>query len=174
VGLLYLAPDFEPDELVQGGTGGGSSEGDEQPRVRPDRYEAGTQNTPGIAGLGAAVRFLAEDGDRQRTLEADLARRLAEGLADLPGVTQLGPAPEEPRVPIVSFVHERHDPDRIAMLLDRRYGIAVRAGLHCAPWAHETLGTLDTGAVRFGIGWGNTAEDVEAALAAVAEIVAES
>lgn len=171
VGLLYLAPDVAPRELTQGGTGGGSSEDDRQPAVRPDRYEAGTPNTPGIAGLGAAARFLAGEGERQRALEAELAARLAEGLAAIPGVRVLGPAPGEPRVPIVSVVHERLESDRIASELDRGYGIAARAGLHCAPWAHRTLGTLETGAVRFGLGWGNTAEDVETAVAAVAEIV---
>jgi cysteine desulfurase/selenocysteine lyase len=87
-------------------------------------------------------------------------------------VTLLGPGPSEPRVPVVSIVNASVDTDRLAFMLDRRYGIAVRAGLHCAPWAHRTLGTLETGAVRFGVGFGNTPEDIDAAVAAVAELTA--
>jgi cysteine desulfurase family protein len=173
IGALYLAPGVDAAELAQGGTGGGSSELPTQPLTRPDRYEAGTPNTPGIAGLAAAVRFLAEDGraEHQRAEEARLTRRLAEGLAAVDGIRVLGPAPDAPRVPVVSIVHDRVPPDRLASALDREYGIAVRAGLHCAPWAHRTLGTLETGAVRFGLGWGDTQDDVDAAVEAVRLIV---
>lgn len=171
VGLLHLAPGCEPRELMQGGTGGGSSELPTQPTARPDRYEAGTPNTPGIAGLGAAARLLAVEGDAQRDLERGLVRRLHEGVLDLGGFRVLGPPPGEERVPVLSVVHRSVGADQIAFVLDRRFGIAVRAGLHCAPAAHRTLGTLDTGAVRFGIGWGNTAEHVGLALEALAEAV---
>ncbi|TLM72393.1 MAG: aminotransferase class V-fold PLP-dependent enzyme, partial [Actinobacteria bacterium] len=171
VGLLHLAPGCEPRELMQGGTGGGSSELPTQPVARPDRYEAGTPNTPGIAGLGAAARLLASAGDAQRALECDLVRRLHEGVLAIGGFRALGPAPGVERVPVLSVVHERMDADQIAFTLDRGHGIAVRAGLHCAPAAHRTLGTLDTGAVRFGIGWGNTPEQIDLALAALAEAV---
>ncbi len=82
----------------------------------------------------------------------------------------LGPEPDEPRVPIVAAVHDRVPVDQLAFGLDRRYGIAVRGGLHCAPWAHEALGTLESGALRFGIGYGNTDDDVDAALAALSEL----
>jgi cysteine desulfurase/selenocysteine lyase len=61
--------------------------------------------------------------------------------------------------------------DQLAFALDRSFGIAVRAGLHCAPWAHRSLGTLSTGAVRFGVGFADTPADIEAAIAAVREIV---
>jgi cysteine desulfurase family protein len=175
VGMLYLSPSLQCEPIMEGGTGGGSSELPTQPTARPDRYEAGTPNTPGIAGLGAAARFLAEDerADRQRAEEARLIRRLAEGLAEIPGIRLLGPAPGEPRVPVVSVVHGSLPPDQLAFALDRRFGVAVRAGLHCAPWAHRTLGTLDTGAVRFAVGYGNTDDDVDAALDAVRTIVDE-
>jgi cysteine desulfurase family protein len=173
IGVLYLAPGCEPEPLVSGGTGAGASEEPLQPRVRPDLYEAGTPNTPGILALGAAVRWLAERADTLRVEEQRLARRLHEGLLAIDGFRVLGPGPGEPRVPIVAAVHERVEVDRIAFALDRRYGIAVRAGLHCAPWAHEALGTLQTGALRFGVGYGNTSAQVDEALAAVAEIVRE-
>lgn len=172
VGLLYLAPHLEVTEQIEGGTGGGSSESLEMPAERPDRYEAGTINTPGIVGLGAAAAFLAEEGAAQRERETALVRRLHEGLLTIPGFKVLGPPPGVSRVPVVSAVHDKVDADRIAFELDRGHGIAVRAGLHCAPWAHETVGTLGCGAVRFGIGWGNTEAHIDLALEAIAGIVA--
>ncbi|MDR3686450.1 MAG: aminotransferase class V-fold PLP-dependent enzyme [Coriobacteriia bacterium] len=174
IGVLYLAPDCRPAPLVTGGTGGGSSADAQQPDVRPDRYEAGTPNTPGIAGLGAAARFLAQDADVQRAEERRLARRLHEGILAIGGFRVLGPGPDVPRVPIVSAVHERLDADRLAFVLDREWGVAVRAGLHCAPWAHESLGTAATGALRFGVGWRNTDAHIETALSALARLVGEA
>ncbi len=172
VGLLYLSPDLDLAEQIEGGTGGGESESLDMPAERPDRYEAGTANTPGIAGMGAAAGFLAEEGAAQREREAALVLRLHEGLLALGGFKVLGPPPGVLRVPVVSAVHARVDADRIAFELDRTYGIAVRAGLHCAPWAHETVGTLGCGAVRFGVGWGNTEAEIDRALDALARIVA--
>ena len=168
-GVLYLAPDFSPDELVQGG-GGGDSAASTMPDGRPDRYEAGTANTPGAAGLQAAAILLATRGPEIRTIERRLTRRLHEGLLEIPGLSVLGPPPAEARVPVVSVVHASLDPDRIAYALDRSAGIAVRAGLHCSPWAHDTVGTRQTGAVRFGLGYGLTEDDVDVALAAMRDI----
>ncbi len=169
VGVLHLAPGFEPKEFVQGGSGGRSEEV-AQPDARPDRYEAGTGNGPGIAGLGAAAEYLATNGDEIRAREQRLVRRLHEGLLAISGVTVLGPPPGDERAPVLSIVHERLAPDEIAFALDRRFGIAVRAGLHCSPWTHEAVGTLETGAVRFGLGWNLTDEDVDAALQAMTDI----
>lgn len=171
VGLLYLAPGVDPVELVQGG-GGGPSDEPFQPPLRPDRYEAGTGNLPGIAGLDAAVRFLAAHEAEVFAAERTLTRRLADGLADIDGLRILGPLPGEPRVPVVSVTHRRVDADRIAFELDRGWDIAVRAGLHCAPWAHRTLDTIETGAVRFSVGWGLTEEDVDVAIEAMRAICA--
>ncbi len=170
IGLLYLSPDVAPEELLQGGTGSGASELPTQPTTRPDRYEAGTPNTPGIAGLGAGVRFLAKNGTAFRAEERRLTRRLHEGILGIGGFTVLGPSPDEARVPLVSVTHERHDADQIAFLLDKQYGVAVRAGLHCAPWAHRTVGTLDCGALRLGIGWSTREEHVDLALDALRAI----
>lgn len=170
IGLLYLAPDLEAEELLQGGTGGGASELPTQPLARPDRYEAGTPNTPGIAGIGAAARLLAERGAASRSHEAGLARRFHEGVLELGGYRVLGPPPDEERVPIVSVVPDSEDVEQIAFALDRRWGVAVRAGLHCAPWAHRTLGTAECGALRFGFGYGNTMDDVGLALEALREL----
>ena len=173
VGVLHLASDCNPTPLVTGGTGGGSSADETAPLVRPDRYEAGTPNTPGIAGLGAAVRFLATHAEQLRAEERRLVRRLHEGILDLPGFSVLGPDPSVPRVPIVSIVHDSIDVDRLAFALDKRWGIATRAGLHCAPWAHRTVGTLDAGALRLGIGYANTTDDIDVALVALATLAQE-
>lgn len=172
VGVLYLRPGLDVLEHTQGGTGGSSSEEPGQPSARPERYEAGTPNTPGIAGLGAAVRYIRQHGDELRAEERRLARRLHEGLLAIDGMRVLGPEPGDRRVPIVSVVPRGIDPDRVAFELDRRYGIAVRAGLHCSPATHRTLGTLETGAIRFGIGFGNTEADIDFALGAISEILA--
>jgi len=171
VGVLYLRAGLEATELMQGGTGGGSSQDEGQPTGRPERYEAGTPNTPGIAGLGVAARLLTEHGDQWRAEEQRLFRRLKEGLLEMPGLRVLGPAPGEPCVPIVSVISDAVDADRIAFLLDRRHGVAVRSGLHCAPWAHRTLGTLRSGALRIGVGHGNTDEDIDLALAAMRDVL---
>ncbi len=171
VGVLYLAPGTEPAELLQGGSGS-DSEAPLQPLTRPDRYEAGTPNTPAIAGLGAAARVLSAEGDAIRAEETRLTRMLHEGLLEVPGIRVLGPPCAEGRVPVVSVVHAEVEADRIAFELDVTFGIAVRAGLHCAPWAHQTAGTSDTGAVRFGLGYGVTEADVEYALASLRTILA--
>ena len=171
IGVLCLAPGFEPAELLQGGSGG-SSGSDRQPTERPERYEAGTANTPAAAGLAAGASLLVARGAEIRAEERRLTRRLHEGLLEVPGVRVLGPPPGVERAPLVSVVHGRLSPDEIAFALDRRWGIAVRAGLHCSPWTHETVGTLETGAVRFGLGLGLTDADVDLALAAMRELCA--
>lgn len=169
IGVLYLAPGFDPMELMQGGSGG-RSEAAEQPRVRPDRYEAGTGNVIAAAGLGAAAGYLSTHAAEIRSREGALARQLHEGLLEIPGVSVLGPHPGEERAPVVSVVHSRLALDELAFALDRRFNIAVRAGLHCSPWTHETVGTRETGALRFGLGWSTTADDVDAALEAMQEL----
>lgn len=174
VGVLYLAPDCNPEPLVIGGTGGGTSESADPPSARPDRYEAGTPNTPGIAGLGAAARYLTIHAADQRIIERRLSRRFHEGVLDIGGFRVLGPEPDQARVPVLSVVHDSIDADRLAFALDRRFGVAARAGLHCAPWAHRTVGTLETGALRFGIGFGNTEADIDFAIGALRTLADES
>ena len=169
-GGLYLAPGFEPTEIVQGG--GGETRTPEQPTERPDRYESGTPNTPGIAGLGAGAEIVRRTGDELRATERRLTHRLHEALSQIPGIRVLGPALGVERGSLVSVVHERLDADEMAFTLDRRYGIASRAGLHCTPWTHRTIGTIETGALRFSLGWGLTDDDVDAAIDAMREICA--
>lgn len=171
IGVLYLAAGCRPEPLVVGGTGGGGSEEPEPPETMPERYEAGTPNTPGIVGLGAAARLLAREGDALRAHERALTRRLHEGLLGIPGFRVLGPGLAEERIGVVSVVHDRLEADRLAFELDRRWGVAARAGLHCAPWAHRSAGTLESGALRFGVGYGNTEEQVDTVLEALRELV---
>lgn len=171
LGLLYLAPHVDPRPLVMGGTGGGSSEVADMPTERPDRYEAGTLNVVGVLGVAAGAALLLEHGDAMRAHDLALGDMLYEGLSSIAGVRIVGPQPGEPRIPVYAVTSEQLESDRIAFELDRSYCIASRAGLHCAPAAHESIGTCDGGAVRLSLGYGNTEEDVAAIVAAVAGIL---
>jgi len=173
IGLLYLSPSIDPRPLIEGGSGSGDSRSPRMPADRPDRYEAGTMNTPGIVGLGAAARWHLAHGILQQAEERRLVRLLHQGLIAVPGIRVLGPPHDADRVPVLAFVHETVDADAIAFELDRRFGIATRAGLHCSPWSHDSLGTSSHGAVRMGVGFGVTDEHVAGALEAVANIVGE-
>ncbi|MBO7747064.1 aminotransferase class V-fold PLP-dependent enzyme [Paenibacillus sp. MWE-103] len=169
-GGLYIHPELDLEPLMHGGTGS-QSESIEQPAVRPDRYEAGTQNTAGIAGLQAGVRHvLHETVQNIHTKEMTLAQQMMEGLLAVGGVRVLGPGLGKPRTGIVSFVLEGADPSEIGFILDQHYNIAVRTGFHCTPLAHGTAGTLDTGAIRASVGCFTTSEEVGAFVEAVNEI----
>lgn len=169
-GGAWISPEVDLRELRQGGTGG-QSEMTSQPDHRPDRYESGTPNTPGIAGLGAGVRYVTERGVADIAgHEAELVQGLVGGLAAIEGVKVYGPAPGTARVPVVAMNVTGVDAHEVAFLLDKDHGIAARAGLHCAPTAHQVMGTLQTGALRFGVGYANTMEEIDKALAAVAAV----
>ncbi|OBZ08492.1 cysteine desulfurase [Bacillus sp. FJAT-27264] len=169
-GGLYIAPHLDLEPLMLGGTGS-QSENIEQPLVRPDRYEAGTQNAVGIAGLMAGVKKVRSIGvDVIREREWSLAQTMMEGLSIIPGIRLLGPALGAPRSGIVSFVIEGHDSAGIAHRLDREYNIAVRAGMHCTPLAHTAVDTLASGAVRASVGVDSTEQDVNRMLAAMKEL----
>jgi cysteine desulfurase family protein len=169
VGVLLLADGFEVEPLVCGGTGS-RSESEEMPEWLPDRLEAGTPNSPGIVGLGAACAWLAEQSVAAiHACEAGLVRRAAEGLAGIPGVRLHGWDPAAARVGILSFTVAGLDAGELGDRLDRERGIMVRAGLHCAPAAHRRLGTFPDGTVRVGIGPFNTDDDVDSLVNAVGE-----
>jgi cysteine desulfurase family protein len=171
-GGLYIAPGAEPEPLAEGGTGT-DSRSLEQPRACPERYESGTRNTPGIAALGAALRYILDRGlGSIEAAESLLLARLVEGLSRIEGVRLFGPPPGARRAGAVSILVRGFDPAEAAAVLDREFGIAVRAGLHCAPDAHATMGTLDGGTVRISPGLFTTGEEIELCLEALAQIAA--
>ena len=171
-GLLMtdrIAADLEP--LIAGGTGS-ASHLEEMPAFLPDRFEAGTMNLPGIIGLHAALEFLSA---RAPGVIADHELRLAmafrEGVTKLPHTRPVGLETKEGRAAIVSVDFPEDDNARIAFELEQNFGIMTRVGLHCAPRAHQTLGTYPGGTVRFSFGWDNTMEEVDFALEALGKIL---
>lgn len=170
-GGLYVRKGIETEPLTRGGTGS-FSESPEQPRRMPDRLESGTLNVPGLAGLTAGVRFLLETGiDKIKQREDELRLMLYEGLSGLKGIRIISPAPGFDAGGVLSFVIKGMDPSETAMILDSGFGIAVRSGLHCAPYAHSMLGTIDTGGtVRVSPNWFTDDSDIEAFIDAVSEI----
>jgi len=161
-GALYIRKGVDLKPLKEGGTGT-SSQLLEQPRELPERYESGTLNTPGLAGLGQGVRYVLEHRARIRAHELLLTERLLHGLRSIPNVHLYGPATALERVGTVSFNIEGMESGMAADRLDA-FGICVRAGLHCAPLMHESLGTLATGTLRASLGFMNSADDVDALL----------
>ncbi len=169
-GGLYVAPGIELEPLLYGGTGSDSTS-PEQPSFLPDRFEPGTANALGAAGLRAGVEFILERGvDSVRDHEGMLTARLLEGLDGLPGAVVYGPRDWSRRVGVVSFNLEGISSAEVAAFLNERHDIAVRAGLHCAPLAHRTLGTLDTGTVRVGFSLLNHPGQVDRLLSALKEL----
>ena len=166
-GVLLLSNGIDVEPLIRGGTGS-RSESEEMPQHLPDRLEAGTPNGPGIAGLGAACRWLDERGIAAiAEHERRLVRRLADGLREVSGVRLHGWYDSAPHTGILSFTVTGHDNGELAARLDRRDGIMIRPGLHCAPAAHRRIGTFPDGTLRAGIGPFNTEDDVDALVGAV-------
>ncbi|UQZ34186.1 cysteine desulfurase [Paenibacillus sp. PK3_47] len=169
-GGIYISPALDLEPLMLGGTGS-QSENSAQPAVRPDRYEAGTQNAVGIAGLLAGVRKIKSLGlSTIHEQEWQLTQKLMEGLSGIPGMRILGPDIGAPRSGIVSFIIEGQDSADIAYRLDRDYNIAVRAGMHCTPLAHQAADTLKSGAVRASVGPSTTNEEITKMLDAMVEL----
>ena len=169
-GLLYIRPGLE-QELVPlrfGGTGS-HSEQDIQPAELPDRYESGNHNAPGIVGLEAALEHVAaQDFAEVRGHELQLTGRLIEELRSISGVTVHVNAGIEQQLGVVSISVPGFEPQVLAALLDQEFGVQTRAGLHCAPLAHQWLGTLETGGtVRFSLGYATTEDEIASAATAV-------
>ncbi len=170
LGHRVEAAEIEP--LVRGGTGSGS-ESESQPEALPDKLESGTGNGPGAAGLGAGVRWVMTRGiDAIRAYEIELTRALMEGLGRIPGVTVYGPDDARQRAAIVSFTVSGQRVSDLGLILDEEFEILCRMGLHCAPAAHRTMGTFPEGTIRFAPGLSTTIDDVQAAIEAVAQILA--
>ena len=173
-GGLILGERISTEEmapLMQGGTGS-HSEFEVQPEEYPDKYESGTLNGPGIAGLGAGVQWILKQGVAAiRAREIELTRVLRNGLQRIPGITVYGPENPENCTAVVSFTAASYRTSEIGLRLDDDFGILSRVGLHCAPAAHRTIGSFPEGTVRFALGATTTMEEVQAAINAVAQIL---
>ncbi len=159
-GLLYAAPRVPLKPVIHGGTGSHAT-AEEQPLVMPDGFEAGTHNLPGIAGLLAGIEFIGDVGlSVIHRHEHALLAQAEQALREIAGVTLHGPSDPSGRCSVLSFTASGVDSALLATELDYGFDIAVRAGLHCAPLAHRTLGTLPGGTVRVSPGWFTTSEEI--------------
>jgi len=159
-GLLYVASHVKIKPLLAGGTGTNSTSED-QPDSLPEGFEAGTHNLPGIAGLKAGMEFVMEQGVAAiGAHERKLVSYAIECLQKLPRVALHSPVDPALRGAVLSFTIDGQDSSAVAFELDQRFNVAVRAGLHCAPRAHRTLGTFPNGTLRMSPGWFNTREDI--------------
>lgn len=169
-GGLYIGEGVNLTPLREGGTGS-RSESEIQPESLPDRYESGTLNSVGIASLGAGVAFLLEKGIAEvREHEARLTKRLLEGLGEIKGMKLYGPQDEGKQVGVVSFNIAGWEPQDLSAALDQSFDIAVRAGLHCAPYAHRTIGTFPEGTVRLSLSYFNTLEEINYTLKCIRQL----
>ena len=173
-GGLYIRKGLEKGiaPLMMGGTGS-RSEFEAQPDFMSDKYESGTPNTIGFAGLGAGVTYLAEQTiDGIRAKEEQLIRRFLERLeAFKDQVTVYGLNDAARQTAVISFNVKNISPSDAAMFFEEKFGILCRPGLHCAPAAHRTIGTFPQGTVRFSFGFFNTSRDVDRAAKAVMALI---
>ena len=173
-GGLYIRQGIDLRPLLEGGTGG-DSKLERQPDDLPDRYEAGTLNVSGIAGLGASVKFILNEGvEKIREHEKNLTAYALEKLSSIAGIKIYGPQNPERQTAVISLNFSDQKCEDIAYMLDTNYGIMVRAGLHCAPCAHRTINTLQRGTFRIGMGFYNTYDHIDCLVKALAEIKTKS
>ncbi|MDR1802241.1 MAG: aminotransferase class V-fold PLP-dependent enzyme [Treponema sp.] len=167
-GGLYIRPGLELKTIIQGGTGS-ESESLSQPETMPDKFESGTLNTPGLAGLAAGIRFIMEEGiEKIEQAEAGLTKRLIEGINAIRGIRLIGPGMEQNRGNVVSVCLEKTSPAAAALMMDSAFQIAVRSGIHCAADAHRSAGTLENGgALRISPNYFNTPRDIDICLEAL-------
>ncbi len=168
-GGLVLGQSVKIEELqplVRGGTGS-KSEFEEQPDMLPDKYESGTPNGVGIAGLGAGARWVLLRGvESIREHERQLTAQLMSGLRNIAGLTVYSPMDAAAMTAVVSCRVQGRRVSDVGLALDDDYGILCRVGLHCAPAAHRTLGTFPEGTIRLAPGPATTSADIEAVIGA--------
>ncbi|GAB6099233.1 aminotransferase class V-fold PLP-dependent enzyme [Halanaerocella petrolearia] len=174
VGGFYFNSSIEFMPLLEGGTGGSSKE-ELNPNIRPDKYESGTLNTSGIAGMRAGIEFI-EDITLEsiRKHEDNLVEQLMLGLEKLEKVEVLTSQIGQARVGVTSFRVEGIEPATIGHILNSKYDIVVRTGIHCAPLAHQSIGTYNSGTVRVSFSYFNTLEEIDKFLKALQEIINNS
>lgn len=172
-GFLYVRPGLEEilRPLKEGGTGS-VSEDDRQPSFMPDKYEAGSHNAIGIAGLSAGVQYVLDRGvTALHEHDLDLTRTFLDGVSDVDGLTCYGPPGVRHRVGVFSVRVDGYDPHELSGILEASYGVLTRSGIHCAPLAHAAIGTLTLGGTtRFSFGPFLSKQDVKFATDALAEV----
>ncbi|HVT88889.1 MAG TPA: aminotransferase class V-fold PLP-dependent enzyme, partial [Tepidisphaeraceae bacterium] len=172
-GFLYIRPGLESilQTTREGGTGSVSEE-PRQPDMMPDRFESGSHNAVGIAGLSASLAWLLDETVEQiGSHERDLVRTFIDGVSDIDGLTYFGPQGVRDRVGVFSVRINGIDPHELSAVLETHYGILTRSGIHCAPLIHQAMGTLETGGTtRFSFGPFLSVQDVKYATDALAEI----
>lgn len=172
-GVLYIRPGFE-NRLVtirEGGTGS-RSEIPEQPRLMPDRFESGSHNALGISGLHAGVEFVLEKGvDTIASHDRLLCETFLKNVDNAPKIKVFGPTNLDQRIGVFSVRIEPYEPADLAAILEDQFGILSRPGLHCAPYAHQAIGTLDKGGTtRLSTGIFTTQDDILFAANALTQI----
>ena len=156
--------------LIAGGTGS-FSHLETMPTHMPDAFESGTLNLPGIIGLNEGLSYIESQGmENIHNHELALTQAFLEGLQSIDGINIIGKQNIQDRTAVVSITIDGMDASSIAYELEFAYHIMTRVGLHCAPRAHQTLGTYPEGTVRFSFGYANTMEDIETALSALTTI----
>lgn len=171
IGVLYIGEGIELDTIKEGGTGTNSL-ATYQPDILPDKYEAGTPNIAGIVGLGAGIDFITDTGcERIKEDELKLTERLLDGLKALDKIIIYGKLDIKRRAPVVGFNIQGMASAELAYILENRFNILVRAGLHCAPLLHRALGTDKQGMVRVSFSYFNTQEEVDFLLNSLEEII---
>lgn len=170
-GCLYVRAGLEISPWREGGAGEGMAQAKSEELKMPLFIETGTQNTVGIAGLGAAVQFVSDNFDEIESRAAKLTRIIMEGLIAIKDVEVLGPRDLSRKLPVVSFVVRRDNfsARAMALALDEGYSIAVRGGEHCAPLAHKDF--YESGTLRASPGFFNTPEHAEKFVYAVSELL---
>ena len=159
------------EPLTYGGTGS-RSESEEQPPDLPDKYESGTANVVGIAGLGAGLRWITDRGiSMLRAHQQRLTRIILEDLSVLPNNKVYGTRNPESSTSVVSFTATGKRVSEIGMRLDEEFGVLTRVGLHCAPAAHRTIGTFPDGTVRLSSGVFTTVEEIKEAIRAIGKVL---
>ncbi len=160
-GGLVLNTDVYIKPLKAGGTGGDSAY-EYQPDYYPNHLEAGTSNVSGLAGLREAIKFLNKEGiENIHNKEKELTKYALEKLETVKDIEIYGPKDSEKILGVISFNIKDKRPEDIGSMLDQKYDIMVRAGLHCAPTAHDVIGTKKRGTIRIGIGYFNEKEDID-------------
>lgn len=172
-GGLYIREDLKLEGFMQGGTGS-ASHSLIQPDIFPDKFESGTANAPGIVGLGAGIKYILDRGiNTIREYEESLTEHFIEEAKKIDGIKLYGPLNIKEQGAVVALNIKDADSSEVSYILDQEYDIAVRPGLHCAPLAHKSIGTLEQGAVRFSFGIFNSHEEIELSIKALRDIAKE-